>query len=181
MNFLDISLFNGVNAAAGTPMWRIHFAALVSNALPAVMLLILAVLALMRAQRRRTLWAALLSLFITWLVVRVVREGWPMPRPGALDLGIQWVPHGKRSGFPSLHASGSFAVAMVLLFERRDRWAVLFVLAATAIAWSRVYLGLHFPMDVLAGAAAGSLVALLVERFAFRRGRKLSAARRALP
>ena len=105
-----------------------------------------------------------------------------MPRPAALELGIQWLPQGRRSGFPSLHASGSFAVAMVLLFERRDRWAALFVFAAAAIAWSRVYLGLHFPMDVLAGAVAGSLIALFVERFAFRRGRKVrDVRRRALP
>jgi len=72
-------------------------------------------------------------------------------------------------------------VAMVLLFERRDRWAALFALAAVAIAWSRVYLGLHFPTDVLAGAALGSLVALLAQRLAWRRRRDVRAARRAVP
>jgi len=181
MNALDFTLFPWVNAGASTPAWRIELAVFASDILPACMLLALAVLALLHPQRRRTLWTALGSLLVTWLVVRFARELWPMPRPGALDVGIQWVSHALRGGFPSLHSSGAFAVAMVLLFERRDRWAALFVLAAVAIAWSRVYLGLHFPTDVLAGAALGSLVALLAQRLAWRRRRDVRAARRAVP
>lgn len=180
MNIFDVSLFALVNAGAGTPMWRIHFAALVSNFLPALMVLVLAVLALVRPQRRRTLWAALLSLLVAWLLVNLVRSWMPMPRPAALELGTQWVAQGVRSGFPSMHASGSFAVALTLLLERRDRWALLFVLAAATIAWSRVYLGLHFPADVLAGAVLGGLVALAVQRVVFG-SRSARAARRALP
>ncbi|SFN39266.1 phosphatase PAP2 family protein [Variovorax sp. OV329] len=177
----DAWMFGLVNAGAGTPMWRIHAATFVSDFLPACLLLALALLALVQPERRRTLWMALLSLCITWLVVRLVREQWPLPRPAALELGIQWVVHNARGGFPSLHASGAFAVAMVLLFERRDRWAALFVSAAAAIAWSRVYLGLHFPTDVLTGAALGSLVALMVLRVSDRRRPPARRARRALP
>ena len=182
MNHFDVSLFALVNAGAGTPAWRIHLAALVSNFLPAAMVLLLAVLALLTPQRRRTLWVALLSLFVAWVCVNLFRYWMPMPRPAALELGTQWLSQGIRSGFPSMHASGSFAVAAALLLERRDRWAFLFLLAAASIAWSRVYLGLHFPSDVLVGAALGGLVATMVHGLTVG-GQRVAArrTRRALP
>lgn len=181
MNLLDITLFPWINAAAGTPAWQIGLATFVSDHLPACMLLVLAVLKIWRPEERRVLWTALSSLLVTWLIVRLVRDTWSLPRPAALDLGIQWVEHATRGGFPSLHASGAFAVAMVLVFERRDLLALLFVLAAAAVAWSRVYLGVHFPTDVLAGAALGSLVALLAQGASHWRRRPAGRVRRALP
>jgi undecaprenyl-diphosphatase len=58
---------------------------------------------------------------------------------------------------PSGHAATSFAGATIIA-RYRPRFAIpLFVLAA-AIAWSRVYVGVHYPLDVLAGAALGVAV-----------------------
>jgi undecaprenyl-diphosphatase len=65
------------------------------------------------------------------------------------------------SSLPSGHAATSFAGAVVLgaLFRRG---LPAFLVLAAAIAYSRVYLGVHYPSDVLAGAAVGAAVALLV-------------------
>lgn len=58
---------------------------------------------------------------------------------------------------PSNHASNMFAIATVgWLGFRRWRWA-LFVLA-TGVAYSRVYVGVHYPADVLAGALWGATI-----------------------
>ena len=62
--------------------------------------------------------------------------------------------------FPSGHAATSFACATTLALLAPRLAPALFVLAA-AIAWSRVYVGVHYPLDVLAGAALGVAVALL--------------------
>lgn len=63
--------------------------------------------------------------------------------------------------FPSGHATVSFACATVVaLAVPRLTWP-LFVLAAL-IAWSRVYVGVHYPGDVLAGAVLGVAVGALV-------------------
>jgi undecaprenyl-diphosphatase len=60
--------------------------------------------------------------------------------------------------FPSGHASSAFACATVLAWASPRLRIPMFVLAA-AIAWSRVYVGVHWPLDVLGGAVLGVLVA----------------------
>jgi undecaprenyl-diphosphatase len=64
------------------------------------------------------------------------------------------------SSLPSGHAATSFAGAVVLgsLFPRG---LPAFIVLAVAIAYSRVYLGVHYPADVLVGAALGAAVSLL--------------------
>jgi len=68
------------------------------------------------------------------------------------------VPEPTSGSFPSGHAATSFACAATLAMFLPRRAPVLYVLAAL-IAYSRVYVGVHYPLDVLAGAALGLLVA----------------------
>ena len=60
--------------------------------------------------------------------------------------------------FPSGHAATSFAAATVLTLYL-PRWAPLWILLAVAIGFSRVYVGVHYPLDVVGGAVLGVLVA----------------------
>jgi undecaprenyl-diphosphatase len=66
------------------------------------------------------------------------------------------VPHD--GSFPSGHAATSFAAATVLSFAFPRLAPALFLLAA-AVGFSRVYVGVHYPLDVLGGAVLGVLVA----------------------
>jgi membrane-associated phospholipid phosphatase len=66
------------------------------------------------------------------------------------------VPHDH--SFPSGHAATSFACATVLALAA-PRLAIPLYLLAAAIAYSRVYVGVHYPLDVLAGALLGVGVA----------------------
>ena len=63
--------------------------------------------------------------------------------------------------FPSSHASNHFAAALFLitLFAGKRKWFIsILVLWAFAISYSQVYVGLHFPIDIFAGAILGSII-----------------------
>jgi len=81
------------------------------------------------------------------------------------------VPRPHDASFPSGHAATSFAAATILSFAFPGA-APAFLGLAAAIAYSRVYVGVHYPLDVLGGAALGALVAIALRRLV--RGRRLS-------
>ena len=66
------------------------------------------------------------------------------------------IPRPEDFSFPSGHTASSFAAVSALYFGKSRLWAPAGVLAA-AIAFSRLYLYVHFPSDVLAGALIGSM------------------------
>jgi undecaprenyl-diphosphatase len=80
------------------------------------------------------------------------------------------------ASFPSGHAATSAAGAIVIAYLIGARAWSLGILAA-AVAFSRVYIGVHYPLDVVAGAALGAAVAL-VAIVLLRRLRPTSAGRR---
>ena len=65
--------------------------------------------------------------------------------------------------FPSNHASNMFAAATILT-AAFPAGAPVFFLVAFLIAYSRVYVGVHFPLDVLGGAILGTIIAFTVYR-----------------
>lgn len=64
--------------------------------------------------------------------------------------------------FPSAHASNSFAFATILMCYY-PRYTALAVIVASAVAFSRIYVGVHYPFDVIAGALTGALCGVWVK------------------
>jgi undecaprenyl-diphosphatase len=66
-------------------------------------------------------------------------------------------------GFASSHASNTFALALFffILFKKTHPWIVILFVWAVMVSYSRIYLGLHYPGDVLGGIVVGCLSALL--------------------
>ena len=97
---------------------------------------------------------AALRVVLAYLVNQAVKLAVPRPRPRLDGLPPLIGVHSDRS-FPSAHATTSFAGARMYA-----RLGVPGVYAlATAMAASRVWLGVHHPSDVLAGAALGTVIA----------------------
>jgi undecaprenyl-diphosphatase len=80
------------------------------------------------------------------------------------------VPHPHDASFPSGHAATSFAAATMLSLAFPSLAAPLLVLA-TAVSFSRVYVGVHYPLDILGGAVLGALVAIALRRLVRARRR----------
>lgn len=73
------------------------------------------------------------------------------------------VPSSHNYGFPSNHASNSFAVATYISFIQPALAIVVYPLA-WLISYSRIYVGVHFPFDVIAGALFGVIYAVIARR-----------------
>ncbi|MBQ8966707.1 phosphatase PAP2 family protein [Ruminococcus sp.] len=65
------------------------------------------------------------------------------------------------ASFPSGHSSGSFCVASVIFRECRLRIGIPVLLLALSIALSRLYVGVHYPTDVLAGIITGTFYGIM--------------------
>jgi undecaprenyl-diphosphatase len=112
---------------------------------------------------RRAALAAVLSAGVALLIAKVLSEIVDRARPFVVDpSGVHlFAGHAADPGFPSDHATGAFAVAMAIYLRNR-LWGGVALLAAAVLAVGRVAIGVHFPSDVLAGAALGCGVALLL-------------------
>jgi membrane-associated phospholipid phosphatase len=181
---LDTALFHFVNSTLGNPLFDWLMPILSGNGVPWLLALVVAVpLAFLLGSVRLRLCLLLMVLVVALgdpLVVGNLKSSVARPRPfvtlpdarlfGQAGKGyVAPLPDGSlppganRHSFPSAHAANWFAVAAVaFLFYRRSGWFMF--PAAAAVAFSRVYNGVHYPSDVAAGAilGAGYAIALVV-------------------
>lgn len=95
---------------------------------------------------------------INWFLKPIIRRDRPYKHPGLSRLLVSAPgPH----SWPSAHA-GSSAAAAVVLSVTYPLWSPVFLLVALLIAYSRVYVGVHYPLDVLAGIGVGIMAAAAV-------------------
>lgn len=81
----------------------------------------------------------------------------------------------KDFSFPSGHTGSSFASAVVCFKELPKRYGIPLLVLAFLIAFSRLYVGVHYPTDVLAGMVIGTMLALLSCKIVNQAGKKTPA------
>ena len=160
MDSLDYRVFYSVNGLAGR-----------SSALDAVMIgsakylpvvFALALVALWLSWRERNQRGAFLagaSALIALGIGQLIGKALPRPRPYVSHAVHQLIPRSLDTSFPSDHAILGFAVAvMVWRYNRRAGGALLVL--ATLLAIARVFVGAHYPADVLGGAVLGAVTSV---------------------
>lgn len=160
---LNHSLFLSINADPASPAWRIQAAMLIANRLILLVPCALAALWLWGGQTQRDLALKVLAsigaaLFVSYLCGAL----WPQPRPFVLGLGQAFFPHKATSSFPSNHTIIIATFAFALIFDRRwAGWGWTTLLAAVVVGTARVYLGVHFPLDIAGGIVLAPIAAAI--------------------
>jgi undecaprenyl-diphosphatase len=177
---LDQFLFHLANGAWVSPMLdRLMPALSVAGNAGALWLVSLGVLAILGGNTgRRMALAGLLGLAAGFLASDLVKEITMRPRPFAALPDVRLlVPEPGSYAFPSGHTTSAFAAASgtVLaakrLLGRVPAWGWGMLALAAAIAYSRIYVGVHWPTDDAAGMLVGTACGWSASRLATRRGK----------
>jgi undecaprenyl-diphosphatase len=167
---MDYFLFQLINNLAGR-WWALDiFGIFCAEYLIFIMIFIAAILLIVwkdPAQRKvhqmtalKSFLAALLGYFLR-IVIQFI---YFRPRPFVTHSVTQLINRSAIASFPSGHTVLAFALAFSIYFYNKKLGAGLLILAAL-VGLGRVYVGVHYPLDILGGILVGTLSAFAVERF----------------
>ena len=170
LNHIDTQLFLFFNSfhnkswdwimwhISGKPEW-----------LPLYLFLIFVII---RKYRKQSIWlllsiAVLVTLSDT-ISAKIIKELVARPRPShnpdiANMIHLVKNHHGGLYGFVSNHAANTFALATYLALNFKNKWASAALLFwASLVSYSRIYIGVHYPGDIVGGAILGILLAIII-------------------
>jgi undecaprenyl-diphosphatase len=155
-------LFLALNGPVAPSPLMLDFADIVASKLIFVIPVVLAWLWLRGDPARRAgLLMAFMVAEIALLINQIIPIFWVHPRPFMIPIGHTYLPHVADSSFPSDHVTFICAIAAGLVCWKgapKAGWAI--GLMAVPVAWARIYLGVHFPADMV-GAVFVAGVAVL--------------------
>ncbi|MBB1599656.1 hypothetical protein A9977_06345 [Variovorax sp. UMC13] len=178
MNALNLVLFDWLGAGFAPHAALLRIASLLAEGSTWLCAALIVGAAWMQPPVRPRVALILVVAGLVSMLSREIAAVLAMPRPFMLGLSPLHIPHDARPGLPSTHASVMFTVAFMLLTDRRLRavgWAVLAMAVLTGGA--RIYVGVHFPLDVMAGALLGGCVAAGAQAVLMATGRLRESAR----
>jgi len=122
---------------------------------------------------RRLAFTLFFALMIATLLSATIGTLFPVERPFIMSFGDQLLDHRPSSSFPSNHGLIMFCCAWVLLFKKYKWQAAVVAFAGLWVAWARIYLGIHWPSDMIGAVLIANAAALIAILFDHRFGEKL--------
>ena len=147
---LNLSLFEWINASSYASDWMIHFAIFIANDLLYCMILLFAWFWLRgNYDTKKQILKAFIFTSIAILISQCISHVYYHPRPFVMDVGRTLIYHAPNGSFPSDHMLIFSSIAFSYLFSAQRKLGISLLVMAWLVAWSRVYLGVHFPLDML--------------------------------
>lgn len=165
---LNTELFRVIHGFAHQSPFIDGFGIFLASYLPWLIVVAAVIFAALGASTHERLYRAALisvSVLVAWGVLRpLIGEIIDSPRPPiALEDVQPLIAHAPTPSFPSGHATFLFAVAGAAFIARR-RWGAWLGVLAAVVAVARVFVGVHFPLDVVGGAVLGLGVAFIASK-----------------
>ena len=91
-------------------------------------------------------------------ISQLISHFFHMPRPFVLGIGHNILPHAPTGSFPSNHMFIFSSIAFSYLFSPYKQYGITLLFIALLVGWSRVFVGVHFPLDILGGFIIAFLV-----------------------
>lgn len=164
MESLNLTLFQALNASPEAPQalrWLAEACAVYLIWLIPVLLVVGWLRGSDRLRRPllEAFLATLVALVMSWLIGWL----WPTPRPFMVPVGQHFLAHAATASFPSSHLTIMLTMgASLWLHPGTRRLGRNLLLLALPVAWARIYLGVHFPQDMLGAALVAAGIAGLV-------------------
>ncbi len=113
--------------------------------------------------QREAVAKTIIALLIAMLAAASIAKLFPYQRPFVAGIGSCFLKHAPDTSFPSKHGTAIFTCALAFLFWYRISVGGFFMIAAIGIAWSRIYLGVHWPSDMVGAFLLGLPSCLLTQ------------------
>lgn len=165
---IDDRLFLSINHLPHTPIFDTVALTLSGIGNAGLIWFFLGVLLFIREERKDFWFFVPIAMAgaIAGIVVEILKQILARPRPTELlDAIVVSSAHGY--SFPSGHATMAFALATVLS-AKEPKWRWWFFILAVLISLSRIYMGVHYPLDVIGGAMIGWAIGRLSIYFGAR-------------
>jgi undecaprenyl-diphosphatase len=147
---LNLSLFSWINASPEASNTSIHFAIFIANDLLYCMILLFAWFWLRgNYDTKKQILKAFIFTSIAILISQCISHVYYHPRPFVMEVGRTLIYHAPNGSFPSDHMLIFSSIAFSYLFSAQRKLGISLLVMAWLVAWSRVYLGVHFPLDML--------------------------------
>ena len=147
---LNLSLFSWINASPEASNTSIHFAIFIANDLLYCMILLFAWFWLRgNYDTKKQILKAFIFTSIAILISQCISHVYYHPRPFVMEIGRTLIYHAPNGSFPSDHMLIFSSIAFSYLFSAQRKLGIFLLIMAWLVAWSRVYLGVHFPLDML--------------------------------
>lgn len=166
---MDFALYRLINGLAGRwPLIDELFRLLANDYVVPTALVALLVVGWFSGESRwrQAVLHAILALLVANLMVKLCNYAWFRPRPFTYNEVTLLFYYPSDSSFPSNSAAAMWGLAWAAwLHQRGSRIALAAVVLAALMGIGRVWVGVHYPLDIVGGALVGILAATLVERF----------------